>query len=32
MAGKVLGIGTVGLIQIIAIGGVGIISGLATGC
>lgn len=31
MAGKVLGIGTVGLIQMIAIGAVGIISGLATG-
>jgi ABC-2 type transport system permease protein len=31
MAGKVLGIGTVGLMQMVAIGGVGIISGLATG-
>lgn len=31
MAGKVLGIGAVGLLQMIAIGVVGIISGLATG-
>jgi ABC-2 type transport system permease protein len=31
MAGKVLGIGTVGLIQMIAIGGVGVVSGLVTG-
>jgi ABC-2 type transport system permease protein len=31
MAGKVLGIGVVGLIQMIAIGAVGIVSGLATG-
>jgi ABC-2 type transport system permease protein len=31
MAGKVLGIGTVGLVQMVAIGVVGIISGLATG-
>ena len=31
MAGKVLGIGTMGLIQMVAIGGVGIIAALATG-
>jgi len=31
MAGKVLGIGTMGLIQMILIGGVGIVAGLATG-
>ena len=31
MAGKVLGIGTIGLIQMVLIGGVGVASGLATG-
>ncbi|GLZ41802.1 ABC transporter permease [Actinokineospora sp. NBRC 105648] len=31
MAGKVLGIGVVGLVQMVAIGGVGIAAGLATG-